>query len=104
MDNLIKIVRNSLVNIVNDIDTGNSNLSDEQCIAALEGLGALARKDMPMSKYQAYQYLGVSRATFDNYVRERKIPRGKKVQGFKELQWYQKDLDKFIKEYRTKHK
>ena len=104
MDNLIKAVRDSLVNIVNDIDTGNSNLSDEQCIAALQGLGALSRKDMPMSKYQAYQYLGISRATFDNYVRERKIPRGKKVQGFKELQWYQKDLDKFIEEYRTKHK
>lgn len=104
MDNLIKVVRNSLVNIVNDIDTGNSNLSDEQCIAALQGLGALSRKDIPMSKYQSYNYLGVSRATFDNYVRERKIPRGKKVQGFKELQWYQKDLDKFIKECRTKHK
>ena len=59
---------------------------------------------MPISKYQAYQYLGVSRATFDNYVRERKIPRGKKVQGFKELQWHQKDLDKFIEEYRTKYK
>ena len=104
MDNLIKAVRDSLVNIVNDIDTGNSNLSDEQCIAVLQGLGALSRKDIPMSKYQAYQYLGISRATFDNYVRERKIPRGKKVQGFKELQWYQKDLDKFIEEYRTKHK
>lgn len=104
MDNLIKAVRDSLVNIVNDIDTGNSNLSDEQCIAALQGLGALSRKDIPMSKYQSYNHLGISRATFDNYVREGKIPRGKKVQGFKELQWYQKDLDKFIKEYQTKHK
>lgn len=104
MNNLMRMVRNALSDRVNDIDTGNSNLSDEQCIAALESLGALARKDIPMSKYQAYQYLGVSRATFDNYVREKKIPRGKKVQGFKELQWYQKDLDKFIKEYQTKHK
>lgn len=104
MSNLMKMVRDALADRVNDIDTGNSNLSDEQCVAALEGLGALARKDMPMSKYQAYQHLGVSRATFDNYVREGKIPRGKKVQGFKELQWYQKDLDKFIKECQTKHK
>lgn len=104
MNNLMRMVRDALSDRINDIDTGNSNLSDEQCIAALEGLGALARKDIPMSKYQAYQYLGVSRATFDNYVREKKIPRGKKVQGFKELQWYQKDLDKFIKEYQTKHK
>lgn len=86
MNNLMRMVRDALSDRINDIDTGNSNLSDEQCIAALEGLGALARKDIPMSKYQAYQYLGVSRATFDNYVREKKIPRGKKVQGFKELQ------------------
>ena len=97
MDNLIKAVRDSLVNIVNDIDTGNSNLSDEQCIAALQGLGALSRKDIPMSKYQAYQYLGISRATFDNYVREGKIPKGKHTAGYKELSWYKKDLDKFIK-------
>lgn len=50
------------------------------------------RKDNPMSKYQSYTYLGISRATFDNLVREGKLPRGKKVPGFKELRWYKKDL------------
>ena len=102
MDNLIKAVRDSLVNIVNDIDTGNSNLSDEQCIAVLQGLGALSRKDIPMSKYQAYTHLGMSRATFDNYIREGKLPRGKKVAGFKELMWTQRDLDKAVKECQRK--
>ena len=91
----MKMVRDALSDRVNDIDTGNSNLSDEQCIAALKGLGALARKDMPMSKYQAYQYLGVSRATFDNYVADGKIPKGRKQQGFKEIFWLKSDLDKF---------
>ena len=98
MSSLMKMVRDALADRVNDIDTGNSNLSDEQCIAALESLGALARKDMPMSKYQAYQYLGVSRATFDNYVREGKLPRGKHAADFKELSQNKKDLDKFIKD------
>lgn len=37
-------------------------------------------------------------ATFDNYVREGKLPRGKHVAGFKELGWFKKDLDKFIKD------
>ena len=49
-----------------------------------------------MSKYQAYQYLNVSRATFDNYVREGRLPRGKKEAGFKELSWKKQDLDDFI--------
>lgn len=57
-------------------------------------------KTVRMSKYQAYQYLNVSRATFDNYVREGKLPRGKKEAGFKELFWIQKDLDEFKKKSR----
>lgn len=48
-----------------------------------------------MSKYQACQYLNVSRATFDNYVREGSLPRGKKEAEFKELFWQAKDLDLF---------
>ena len=53
-----------------------------------------------MSKYQACQYLNISRATFDNYVREGRLPRGKKEAGFKELFWIQKDLDEFIRKSR----
>lgn len=40
---------------------------------------------------------GISRATFDNYVREGKIPKGLKQPGFKELFWLKRDLDE-IKE------
>ena len=49
-----------------------------------------------MSKYSACQYLNISRAKFDNMVREGKLPEGKKVIGFKEKRWYKKDLDRFI--------
>lgn len=42
------------------------------------------------------KYLNVSRATFDRYVSEGKIPPGKKEQGFKELFWVKKDLDNFL--------
>ena len=50
-----------------------------------------------MSKYEAYSYLNISRAKFDNLVKEGKLPQGKKQQGFKELSWFKKDLDLFIK-------
>ena len=51
---------------------------------------------MRMSKIQACDYLGVSRATFDNYVRDGFIPKGIKQEGFKELSWNKADLDIFL--------
>ena len=38
-----------------------------------------------LSKEQAYKYIGKKRATFDNLIREGKLPKGKKEVGFKEL-------------------
>lgn len=45
-----------------------------------------------------------SRATFDNLVREGKLPRGQKVTGFKELFWIEKDFDDFIKSRKNDNK
>lgn len=43
------------------------------------------------------------RATFDNYVREGKLPRGKHEAGFKELSWDKKTLDEFIRRNKTRN-
>ena len=56
----------------------------------------LCYPDYRMSKVQACDYLGVSRATFDNYVRDGFIPKGIKQEGFKELSWQKSDLDIFL--------
>ena len=56
----------------------------------------IANPDYRMSKVQACDYLGVSRATFDNYVRDGFIPKGIKQEGFKELSWNKADLDIFL--------
>ena len=61
-------------------------------------------KTQRLSKYQACQKLNVSRATFDNLVREGIIPRGEKVIGFKELFWNEKTLDEVIKSRRNGNK
>lgn len=97
---MIKVIRNLLVKIVNDIDAGNSNITENEAMELTKVLQSYTDKTVRMSKYQAYQYLNVSRATFDNYVREGKLPRGKKEAGFKELFWIQKDLDEFKKKSR----
>lgn len=97
---MLKVIRNLLLKIVNNIDAGNSNITENEAIELAKVLQSYTDKTVKMSKYQAYQYLNVSRATFDNYVREGRLPRGKKEAGFKELFWTQKDLDEFIKKSR----
>ena len=92
---MLKLIRNQLLKIVEDIDAGNSNLTEEEEIEVAKLLKKFTTKDKSMSKYEAYTYLGISRAKFDNLVREGKLPQGKKQQGFKELSWKKKDLDEF---------
>lgn len=89
---MLEVIKEQLLKIVDDIDCGNSNASDEEVLAVVNALKEYTKKDTPLSKYQAYTYLNISRATFDNLVREGKLPKGKKVAGFKELIWYKKDL------------
>lgn len=97
---MLKIIRDLLLKIVNNIDSGNSNLTESEALELTKVLQSYTDKTVKMSKYQACQYLNMSRATFDNYIREGKLSRGKKEAGFKELFWIQKDLDEFIKRNR----
>lgn len=89
---MLQLLKSLLLKIVDDIDAGNSNADEKELIKTIKVLKESLRTDIPMSKYQAYTYLGISRAKFDNLVREGKLPEGKKVPGFKEKRWYKKDL------------
>lgn len=93
---MLSIIKELLLKIINDIDTGNSNLSAKECEEVIDYLSFISNKNEKLSKYQACKYLNISRATFDNYVREGKIPKGRKQQGLKELFFYKKDLDKYL--------
>lgn len=84
---MLKIIRGILSEIIKDIDCGNSNISEDDGMEIVKILKSYTDKTVKMSKYQACQYLNMSRATFDNYVREGKLPRGKHTAGFKELSW-----------------
>lgn len=93
---MLKIIRELLLKIVSDIDGGNSNLTENEAIEIVDTLKRLTDRQKRLSKYEACRYLNVSRATFDNYVREGKLPKGTKEVGFKELSWSRKELDEFI--------
>lgn len=97
---MLRVIRNLLLRVIDDIDTGNSKSSDEELIQIAKVLQAYTDKTQRLSKYQACRYLNVSRATFDNYVREGLLPRGKKEAGFKELFWIERDLEEFKKSRR----
>lgn len=98
---MLDVIKNQLLKIVDDIDCGNSNISEEEALELAGVLRKYTRKDVPLSKYQAYTYLSISRATFDNLVREGSLPKGKKIADFKELVWYKKDLNEYIKNGRA---
>lgn len=93
---MLKVIRSLLY-----IDAGNSNITEGEAIEIVDNLRRFTDKEKRLSKYAACEYLNVSRATFDNYVREGKLPRGKHEIGFKELSWNKKTLDEFIR--RSKH-
>lgn len=98
---MLNIIRNLLLKIVDNIDSGNSNITEKEAFDIIEIIRKFTDKDKRLSKYAACKYLNVSRATFDNYIRNGKLPKGKHEIGFKELSWSQKDLDKFINKSRN---
>lgn len=74
------------------IDSGNSELNEEQ---AMDIMSVLTHE--VLSKDSACSYLNLSRSRFDDLVREGVIPKGKKRRGFKELIWYKDELQKVIR-------
>lgn len=89
---MLGVIRSLLLKIVDDIDAGNSNISEGEAVEIVDSLKRFTDKEKRLSKY----------ATFDNYVREGKLPRGKHEIGFKELSWDRKTLDEFIKKMKGK--
>lgn len=90
---IVKLLRET----ANSIDAGNSELTDQE---AMELMSVLSHK--VMSKESACIYLNISRSQFDSLVRERIIPKGRKRVGFKELVWYQDELDTAIRKIKQK--
>lgn len=93
---MIKLIRQLLQKFADDIDSGSCEMSSEEQFKLISILSSLADKDQRISKQSACEYLGVCRATFDNYIRDGFIPKGRKDDGFKELSWSKLDLDLFI--------
>lgn len=84
-----------LERLLGDFKADNTNLSEEEMLKVARCLSEINTiQKTEFSKKEAYDYLHMSRASFDNKIREGKIPRGKKFPG--KLVWYKKDLDAYV--------
>lgn len=95
-----ELVRKSLVNMIDALDTNSSDWEDFEMYEILDTINEVTNTKNKLSKYQACEYLDISRATFDNYVKAGKIPEGSRQIGFKEKFWTKAQLKKFKDEYR----
>lgn len=86
-----QIVR-ALKETADKIEAGNCELSESE---AMDIMSVLSHQ--VMSKEDACVYMNMSRSKFDSLVSERKLPKGRKRRGFKELCWYRDELDAYKK-------
>ena len=79
--------------IADNLDAGTSHLDEKGCHKVLNTINLMENGDEELSKLEAAEYIGVCRATFDNYVSNGLIPKGKNHEGIKALFWFKSDLD-----------
>lgn len=104
----LRILRGLLSEMIDNIDAGNSNHSEEELDTIIKDLTKLNRGIKRISKREACErILKCSPSTFDNYLKLGLIPPGHKEYGFKELSWSEKDFDEAtlyrIKKYKDTH-
>lgn len=99
MNKFTKLIRDLLADRLEQLDAGNSKIDEESAIAILKAVSDSTDMTKRVSKYKACQILCISRATFDNYVREGKLPQGEHTIGFKEKSWNLYDINKFKETY-----
>jgi len=92
------LIKACLQKWIDEIDAGNSYLTEEEEKRVVDAVRRYFKKDNTWNKYQSFTFLNMSRASFDKYVREGKIPRGKKKQGSRELYWSEKEIRRIAKE------
>lgn len=93
---MINLIKEYLLKLVDNIDAGNSNLTEDETIKLISVLKELTDRERRLSKYESCRYLNVSRATFDNYVRAGKLPRDEHNCSELFKSWFGEDIDQKV--------
>lgn len=83
--------------MIDDIDTGNCNASEEEIMQLYEMMMKLKQDTTYLTKEESARYLHISRATFDRKIKQGKISEGKSRAGLKEKFWTKAELDRYRK-------
>lgn len=93
----LQLLKLGLQSIIDNIEAGNSNLTEEQECELLDMISWMSNPESKLSKYQASKELGKSRSMIDAYVKSGKLQL-REQQGFKEKFLYRRDIIKLQKE------
>lgn len=97
-----KIIVRLLERILGDLDSGNSNLTEEESMKVIQAINDIyTTQQTKLNIKEACDYLHMSNSSFRNKVREGLIPKGIK-EPHNPLYWKRIDLDKYIIKYGNK--
>ena len=88
MHSLNKVIAYYLEELAAKFRADNSNVTEEQ---AIDILRVVAHEEV--SKEGSCDFLNLSRSRFDEKIKLKKIPKGRKEKGWKELRWYKDELE-----------
>lgn len=94
VNTLLKVVRGELLKVIDNIDSGNSRMDEEDAMNLIASIQHFSHVNQYMTKYEACLFLNkISRSKFDSLVVEGEIPHGVKLYaGDNTLFWKETDL------------
>lgn len=98
----MKVIRNMLKSLLDNIDAGNFNMTEEEMEETIEFIKDISNRDKYYSREEAAKYLHMNIQNFDLLRKKGEIPEGIKRAGITNLLWNKKVLDKYIEEHKVK--
>lgn len=88
--------------LLDDIDAGNSNMTEDEMEETIEFIKDISNRDKYYSREESAKYLNMSIQNFDLLRKKGEIPEEIKRAGITNLLWSKKVLDKYIEEHKVK--